>query len=91
MKIIVICFFSVFFLVSLIGIIFRLKVILRKNDEVKIELYNNSKLATNLSNVYVGRLSDSTVRSSVRYHKSLYKNNSDYEEYREGIRKLELP
>ena len=91
MKIIVICFFSVFFLVSLIGIIFRLKVILRKNDEVKIELYNNSKLATNLRNVYVGRLSDSTVRSSVRYHKSLYKNNSDYEEYREGIRKLELP
>lgn len=91
MKILVICFFSIFFLVSFIGIIFRLSVILKKNTEVKIELYDNSKLATNLSDVYVGRLSDTSVRSSVRYHKSLYKNNNDYEEYRDSIRKLELP
>ena len=91
MKILVICFFSIFFLVSFIGIIFRLSVILKKNTEVKIELYDNSKLATNLSDVYVGRLSDTSVRSSVRYHKSLYKNNNYYEEYRDSIRKLELP
>ncbi len=87
----IICFFSVFFLTSFVGIICRLCKIFRKSTEEKIELYNNSELTTNFKNMCIDRLSDASVRSSVRYHKSLYKNNEDYEEYREGIRKLELP
>lgn len=91
MEILLICFFSVFFLLSFIGILFRLTVILKKSNEVKIELYNNSELSTDLSDIYVERLSDTSVRSSVRYHKSLYDNDNDYEKYRESIKQLELP
>lgn len=64
---------------------------LLKDDKVKVELYDDGKLNTNLEEMYAGRLADTTVRSSVRYHKSLYKTNNNYEEYRNTIRKLDLP
>ena len=91
MELLMICFFSLFFLVSIIGIIIRLRSLCKKNSTMSIELYDNGNLSTDLSNVYAGRLADTTVRSSVRYHKSLYKTNNDYEEYRNSIRNLDLP
>lgn len=92
MKIVVICFFAIFFLTSLIAIVCRIISILKSNNKkIKIELYKNGEMSTNLSDIYVGRLSDASVRSSVRYHNSLYKVNNDYENYRNSIRKLELP
>lgn len=91
MKILIICFFTVFFLMSFIGIVFRLNQIIKKDSDAIIKLYNNSELTSNLREIRVGRLSDSSVRSSVRYHKSMYKEYEDYEKYRDSIRKLELP
>jgi hypothetical protein len=93
MKILVIGFFLIFYTVSIIGIIIKMKNISSKNrgNKIKIELYDNEELSTNLKNFYMGRLSDKSVRSSVRYHNSLYKTNNDYEQYRNSIRKLELP
>lgn len=91
MTILIVCFFGLFFVFSIIGIAIKVNSILVSNNKVKIELYENGKLSTDLSNVYVGRLADTSVRSSVRYHKSLYKTNNDYEEYRNNIRKLSLP
>lgn len=91
MELLMICFFTLFFLISIIGIITRLRSLFTKNSTMSIELYDNGKLSTDLSNIYAGRLADTTVRSSVRYHKSLYKTNDDYEKYRKRIRKLDLP
>lgn len=91
MELLMICFFTLFFLISIIGIVIRLISISIKSNMVSIELYDDGKYATDLSNVYVGRLADATVRSSVRFHKSLYKTNDDYEQYRNSIRELNLP
>ncbi len=91
MKILIVCFFAVFFLISFIGIVFRLNQILKKDSDVIIKLYKNSELTSNLREIRVGRLSDESVRSSVRYHKSMYKGYEDYEKYRDSIINLELP
>lgn len=91
MELLMICFFTLFFLISIIGIIIRLISISTKSNVVSIELYDDGRFSTDLSNVYVGRLADATVRSSVRFHKSLYKTKDDYELYRNNIRELNLP
>ncbi|MEY8426078.1 hypothetical protein AALB52_26150 [Lachnospiraceae bacterium 38-14] len=91
MELLMICFFTLFFLISIIGIIIRLISISTKRNVASIELYDDGSFSTNLNNVYVGRLADATVRSSVRFHKSLYKTKDDYEQYRNNIRELNLP
>ena len=91
MTILIVVFFVLFFAGSILGIAVKLKSLLTNDNKVKIELYNNGKLSTDLSNIYAGRLADTSVRSSVRYHKSLYKTNSDYEKHRNDVRKLSLP
>ena len=91
MTILIVCFFVLFFVISIIGIVIKINSILVSNNKIEIKLYDNEELSTDLSNIYVGRLADTSVRSSVRYHKSLYKINNDYEVYRNDIRKLNLP
>lgn len=91
MTILIVCFFGLFFLISIIGVVLKINSILTNDNKVKIELYDNGKFSTDLSNVYIGRLADTSVRSSVRYHKSLYKTNNDYEKHRNDVRKLSLP
>lgn len=91
MQILIICFFTLFFVISILGIIKRLLTICAKCTDSKIELYDDRQLATDLKDVYVGRLADTSVRSSVRYHKSLYKTDGKYEQYRNEVRNLILP
>lgn len=91
MENLIICFFTLFFVISFVGIVIKLFSICRKNSYIKIDLYEDGRPSVNLSNVYAGRLADTSVRSSVRYHKSLYKTYNDYEQYRESVRKLNLP
>ena len=44
MKILIICFFSLFFLSSIIGIVMKLLSFILRDDKVKVELYDNGKL-----------------------------------------------
>ncbi len=90
MEILIIGFFSLFFLISIIAIIYKINILLKESKDIKIELYDNDNYKTNLENIQIGRLSDKTIRSSVRYHNSLYKTNDNYEEYRR-INNLQLP
>ena len=91
MTIFVIVFFATFYLLSAIAIVIKLRSIMTKSNTVKVELYDVKEYSTNLENIYAGRLADTSVRSSVRYHKSLYKTNDDYEKYRARIKALKFP
>lgn len=91
MKILIIGSFAIFLLFSLFAILSQIKTLKHKSKNEPIELYDNADYSTHIEQIYNGRLSDATVRSSVRYHNSLYQKNNDYEEYRNDIRKLELP
>ena len=91
MKVLIICFFALFFVISIIGIIVQLYSICRKSKKVIISLYDDGEYETDLSKVYVDRLADTSVRSSVRYHKGLYKTYENFEQYRDNIMRLTLP
>ena len=91
MKVLIICFFALFFVISIIGIIAQLIFICRKSKKVIISLYDDGEYSTDLSKANGDRLANATVRSSVRYHKGLYKTYEDYEQYRDNIMRLTLP
>jgi hypothetical protein len=91
MDVLITCFFALFFFVSIIGIVVRLVSISKKSNNIQIELYDDNKSSVDLGNVCLERLADTSVRSSVRYHKSLYKTGSDFEKYKSDVMKLNLP
>lgn len=91
MEVMIMLFFAVFFIASLGGIIIRLRSMYLERNTTPIELYDDEEINLSIKKIYTSRLSDTSVRGSVRYHNSLYKTNEDYEKYRENIRKLNLP
>lgn len=61
-------------------------------DKSKVRLYNNDKeLSFGCSGLCVDRLADTSVRGSVRFHKGLYKEEREFEEYKKEVMKLKLP
>lgn len=96
MQFLVLGFFLLFFIVSIIGIIVRLHSMYTQcthycNARIHIELYDDQEISADVINELIDRTSDQSVRSSVKYHNGLYKPSHDYEIYRTHVRKLELP
>lgn len=97
MKWIIWGFFIIFYGVSITALAIKvINSIIRWNKKkkkniTKLELYNNKHYSKEFTNMAVNRISDSDIRSSVRYHNSKYKTKEEYEEYRADIIKLNLP
>lgn len=91
METVITIFFTLFFGFSLLCIAYKIYSLRPCKVTHKIRLYNNKDYNTDLKDTCVGRLSDASVRSSVRYHKSLYNANESFEKYKKEVNSLKWP
>lgn len=94
MQIFINSFFIIFFIVSIGGIMTKIYLLCQKQKNISIELYCDEEInieSKKLKNLYANRLSNESVRSSVRYHKGKFKSKEAYEKYKIEIKHLELP
>lgn len=92
-MILIYAFFISFYALCIFLIVNKVK-ILKSNDTEslsEIKLYNDGTYSTNLKNTSVKRLSNKSIRSSTRYHNSLYEDEFQFEEYKKEILNLDLP